>query len=274
MQLKRLNRFRLTRAVTTVNVLLLSGTALAISGGGGDTSGDPTAAYASTGAFATTSGAEGQNCTVYRPRDLRNGTPLILWGNGTGTSPAAYARGLRHWASHGFVVVAANTSSAGSGEEMLGCIDAVRDASYASNVDFSKIGTSGHSQGGGGAVIAGQDPRITATAPMQPYVFGFGFGSQQPQSGPMLLMSGGADMIASRDRVQGPVFERAEKPVFWATLESASHFEPSYSFGRFRGISTAWWLYQLKGDAAAGVLFAGECTACDLDRWEIQRKHF
>lgn len=266
-------RTLLAQAAVTTGALMLSGGALALGmGGGGETGGsDPTSAYAASGSYATTSGAEGAGCTVYRPRNLPEGAPLILWGNGTGTGPSAYAQGLRHWASHGFVVAAANTASAGSGSDMLACIEAVRQASYSSSVDFSKIGASGHSQGGGGAVFAGEDPRITATAPMQPYPFGFRFGDQ---NGPMLLMSGGTDNIASRDRVQGPIYQRVSVPVFWATQDRAGHFEPSYNFGSYRGISTAWWLYQLKGDAAAAELFDGPCTACDLSGWTMERKGF
>lgn len=271
MTLKRLNASVFSKAVVTAGALMLSGSVLALGMGGGGDSSDPTSAYASTGALATTSDAEGQGCTVFRPRNVPAGTPLILWGNGTGTGPSAYSAGLRHWASHGFVVAAANTANAGTGTEMLNCIDAVRNASYGSQVDFSRIGASGHSQGGGGAVFVGEDPRVTATAPMQPYPFGFRFGDQ---TGPMLLLSGGADLIASRDRVQGPIFQRVDVPVFWATLDAGSHFEPSFSFGRFRGMSTAWWLYQLKDDTAAAELFTGACTACELNGWTIERKGF
>lgn len=270
MKLETLKPSMLSKAVAAASVLIFSGSAFAIGGGGGGTG--PMAEYASSGSYATTSGTEGQ-CTVFRPRDVPENAPLILWGNGTGAPTMSYSQGLRHWASWGFVVAAANTTMAGSGEEMLDCIDAVRSASYADNVDFSKVGTSGHSQGGGGAYIAGRDDRVTATAPMQPYPFEFGIGARDPQNGPMLLMSGGSDMIAPRT-VQGRIYSGAETPVFWATLDSASHFEPSWSFGGFRGISTAWWLYQLKGDNEAAELFTGSCTACDMPGWTIEQKNF
>lgn len=260
----------LAKAVAAASALIISGSALAMGAGGGS---GPAGEYAATGSHATTSGAEGQ-CTVFRPRDVPEGAPLILWGNGTGAPTTSYSQGLRHWASWGFVVAAANTTMAGSGEEMLDCIDAVRSASYGDSVDFSRIGTSGHSQGGGGAYIAGRDDRVTATAPMQPYPFEFGIGARDPQSGPMLLLSGGADMIAPREPVQSRIYQSAETPVFWATLSSASHFEPSWSFGGFRGLSTAWWMYQLKGDQSAAELFSGACMACDMDGWDIERKNF
>ena len=258
------------KAVLAASAIVLSGPVSAIGLGGGS---GPAGEYAATGSYATTSGSAGQ-CTIYRPRDVAEGTPLILWGNGTGAPTSSYSQGLRHWASWGFVVAAANTTMAGSGEEMLDCIDAVRGASYADNVDFSSIGASGHSQGGGGAYAAGRDVRVTATAPMQPYPFEFGIGARAPQNGPMLLLSGGNDMIAPREPVQSRIFERAETPVFWATLDSASHFEPSWSFGGYRGMSTAWFLYQLKGDSDAAEVFTGACTACDAEGWTIETKNF
>ena len=260
----------LAGAVAAAGALAFSGSALAMGTGGGS---GPAGEYAANGSYATTSATEGE-CTVFRPREVPEGAPLILWGNGTGAPTTSYSQGLRHWASWGFVVAAANTTMAGSGEEMLDCIDAVRSASYGDSVDFSRIGTSGHSQGGGGAYIAGRDERITATAPMQPYPFEFGIGGRDPQNGPMLLMSGGADAIAPREPVQSRIFEGADTPVFWATLDGASHFEPSWSFGGFRGLSTAWWLYQLKGDQDAAGVFTGDCTACDAAGWTVERKNF
>ncbi|MFW5823936.1 MAG: hypothetical protein ACOCVV_03115 [Marinobacter sp.] len=59
-----------------------------------------------------------------------------------------------------------------------------------------------------------------------------------------------------------------------AVVVSASHFEPSWNFGGYRGLSTAWWLYQLKGDEDAAELFTGDCTACEMSGWEIERKNF
>lgn len=259
------------RTVAAVGAVLISGTALAVGGGG--SGGDPTAGYAAAGSLATTTSSQG-DCTVYHPRNIADGTPLILWGNGTGGTPSTYAEGLEHWASWGFVVAAANTSNAGSGEEMLDCIDAVRQSSYGNNVDFDRIGAAGHSQGGGGTIMAARDRRITATAPFQPYILGLGHDrdSQDEQHAPMLLLSGSSDTLAGPERNQQPVFDRVDVPVFWATRDGAGHFVPVGDFGDFRGMSTAWWLYQLKGDSDAGDLFTGPCTACDLNGWDIETK--
>lgn len=269
MKLQILESTWVAKAAAVVGGILLSTGVLAMTPGG-----DSLAAYAETGPFATTSQSGGFSCTIYRPVNLQGDHPVILWGNGTGASPSTYGSGLRHWASWGFVVAAANTSNAGSGEEMLDCLDYLQRTSYANQLDFSNVGASGHSQGGGGTIMAARDGRITATAPVQPYILGLGHdtSSQYQQTAPMLLLSGSADTLAGPTLNQAPVYRRVDVPVFWATLSGASHFEPVGNFGDYRGITTAWWLYQLTDDADAADLFTGPCEVCDLSDWDVERK--
>src|SRR6266540_1257504 len=78
--------------------------------------------WATPGPFAVTVEAGDSAHTIYRPTTLgQNGLrhPVIVWGNGTGATPQIYDGLLRHLASHGFVVAAANTTQSGSGQEML-----------------------------------------------------------------------------------------------------------------------------------------------------------
>lgn len=245
-------------------------------GGGGGGGSDPASEYANRGPQATITESAGASCTVYRPSTLTSNHPVILWGNGTGSRPSSYRSGLSHWASYGFVVVAANTSNAGTGAAMLNCLDAISQSNISAYLNLSKVGTSGHSQGGGGAIMAGQDSRVDTAAPMQPYTVGLGHqsSSQSNQNGPMLLMSGGADSIASERLNQAPVFRRANEPVFWASRDGATHFDVSGDFGNYAGISTAWFLYQLSGDQDAGELFYGACEMCSASGWTMQLKGF
>lgn len=268
MSLKHLKNVLSTRTMVTFGAVLFTGSAFAAGGGGG---GNPLSEYADSGDFATVSESEGLSCTVYRPADVPDDAPVILWGNGTGASPDDYGDGLEHWASWGFVVAAANTSNPGSGEEMIDCLDRLSSTDYADQLDLDNVGTSGHSQGGGGSIMSGRDDRVTATAPLQPYTLGLGHetSSQRNQNGPMLLLAGGSDSIASPGLNQDPVFRRANVPVFYATLEGADHFEPAGDFGDYRGITTAWWLYQLEGDEDAADLFTDGCTICDQDEWDV-----
>lgn len=271
---KTTTRAFMIHAVAFAASLVLSSSAMAVGGGGGN-SDDPAAEYAETGASATTTQAGGSNCTIYRPRNLTGNHPIVLWGNGTGNRPNSYDAGLTHLASWGFVVAAANTTNAGTGSAMIGCLDWLEGSNLRNFLDFSNVGTSGHSQGGGGSIMAGRDARIDATAPMAAFTVGLGHrsSSQRQQRGPMLLLSGGSDFIASPRSNQRPVFNRANVPVFWATLNGAGHSEPSGDFGDFRGITTAWFLYLLKDDNSLTSLFEGNnCGFCTANGWDIEQK--
>jgi hypothetical protein len=241
------------------------------------------APFDGSGPQKVVSAAEGPDCTVFRPSDLSGAPhPVILWGNGTKSKVPAYTPMLSQWASYGFVVAAANTNTAGSGKPILDCLDYLTaennraGSPLQGKLDLSKIGVSGHSQGGGGTIMAARDPRITTTAPIEPYTIGLGYvpGAASLQHGPMLLLSGGNDETAVPEKNQLPVFTNGNKAIFWATLKGASHAVPATgNSGQFRVITTAWFLYQLTGDTKAGAMFTGDkCGYCTSSDWIVQRK--
>jgi len=227
---------------------------------------------------ATTHAYSEARCTIFRPIELKPGRHVIIWGNGTGAMPVNYAVMLHQLASYGFVVAAANTPTAGSGQDMLGCLDWLnaensREGSiYKGMLDLSKVGATGHSQGANGALMAGRDPRITATAPVMPAL-------RDPaavvaaQHSPMLLLSGTADATAPFMERQKPVFDLTPLPVVWLNLRDADHFVPMRDSGPYRPAVTAWFLYQLEGDPAAAAMFTGPaCGYCTDSDWIVQRK--
>ncbi|PTU73011.1 poly(ethylene terephthalate) hydrolase family protein [Pseudomonas mangrovi] len=241
--------------------------------------------FANSGPYSTTNRSEGPSCQIYRPTTLgQNGVrhPVILWGNGTGGTPATYGALLTHWASHGFVVAAAQTTDAGTGVEMLACLSylqseaAKSSGTYVGKLNLGRVGTSGHSQGGGGSIMAGRDSRIKTTAPMQPYVLGLGHdtSSHRVQNGPMFQMSGSLDTLAIPSLNQQLVYNNINQPIFWGTLRGASHFVPVGDAGGFRGPATAWFRYQLMGDANAKKQFVGTlCGLCTSASWtNVKRK--
>lgn len=238
--------------------------------------------YESRGPHAVRNTQAGPGCFFFHPAEKEGGPyPVILWGNGTNTMAQIYAPMLGQWASHGFIVAAATTGAAGTGKEMLGCLDylakenARAGSVFKGAVDLAHVGASGHSQGGTGAIMAGRDPRVTATAPIQPYTIGAKYeaGAEAKQNGPMLLLSGSADQVADPERNQGPVFAGAKVAVVWATLNGAGHSTPSTrDSGPYRAATTAWFLWQLKGDAKAGELFEGSpCGYCTDPAWTVRR---
>lgn len=252
---------------------LLGGSSGFLGGGSGTGSGGE--GYAANGGEAVTSESGGSACTVYRPTTLEGDHPVIVWGNGTGAPVSSYAQLLRHWASWNFIVIAANTSSAGNGQAMRSCLDWLASSPLGANADMSRVGASGHSQGGGGAIMAGTDPRVITTAPIEGASIGLGASrtAWTQQTGPMLILSGGSDTIVSPSTFHAPLFSQLDVPAFWATLSGASHFEPVGDGGGFKGISTAWFMFQLRGDGEAAAEFVGDnCGFCNASGWSVQRK--
>jgi hypothetical protein len=132
--------------------------------------------FAQRGPYRVTVAREATH-TYYSPTTLGAAGvrhPVIPWGNGTNTSPAIYDALLRHLASHGFIVAAANMAGA-SGEAILAGLDNLsRYNNQAGHrfygvVDTSWVGTTGHSMGGGGAITAGNDARVNTVFPIEPY---------------------------------------------------------------------------------------------------------
>jgi hypothetical protein len=210
--------------------------------------------------------------------------PVILWGNGTFTSPNTYSALLTHLASHGFIVAAANTSNAGNGSQMLNCLNFVTTqnstsgSAYFQHVDLARVGATGHSQGGAGTIMAGRDARVKFTAPIFPFITRipgggtFSMASIGQQQGPMFLLSGGNDTLAVPSRHQQPVFNGANVPVVWGTLAGASHNSATGNAGGLRGPVTAWFRANLMDDASAARLFPPTCTLCTTQGWTVQIK--
>lgn len=232
----------------------------------------------------------GLHCRIFHPRewlrpDAESGQriqhPLVIWGNGTHASPASYRSLLEHWASHEMIVVAAMAPNAGRGVEMRACLNYMLEqqsdsgSAFFKRVDSERVAAAGHSQGGGGAIMLGRDPRITTVVAIQPYVLGERHNPQAAanQMGPMLLLSGREDFSASAATNQQPVFDSANVEVFWANLRGATHFAPMDTGGSFRGPMTAWLRWKLLDDAQAARMFEAEdCVLCTDERWLIQTR--
>lgn len=210
--------------------------------------------------------------TYYSPSTLgANGVdhPIILWGNGTGTTPPTYDGLLRHLASHGFVVAAANTTNAGSGNEMLAGLDNLTAFNgqsgnrFAGHLDLGHVGATGHSQGAGGAVATARDPRVDTIFPLQ------GYGAPTARAGlTAIYFAGQNDTILTPAIVRSSFTGSSGIPAAYAELAGATHFVPIGNAGGFRGPATAWARWQLAGDANGRGLFVGAgCGLCSSPEW-------
>ncbi|MGW1354110.1 poly(ethylene terephthalate) hydrolase family protein [Streptomyces sp. NPDC002409] len=212
--------------------------------------------------------------TFYRPQDLGQSGgphPVIIWGNGTGAVPAVYSSLLRHWASHGFIVAAANTPTSNYAISMRLGIDVLEqrnaDSSspYYRKVDLAHIGSAGHSQGGAAAVNAAIDPRVITAVPIQP----------GPLTDPDLMDEPVLYLAGQQDRIVWPVLVKSmyqdsdHVPAVYGEVRGAGHLDSIGDGGDFRAPATAWFRYWLMGDGAAGRMFFGpDCGYCtDAALW-------
>jgi dienelactone hydrolase len=240
---------------------------------------NPQTDFSQKGPFRTTT-MRMTNHTVYYPQSLGdNGMkhPVILWGNGTGATPSSYTGILSHLASYGFVVIAANTTMAGSGEEMIQGLDIMisennkPESVFYNKINTSEIGATGHSQGGIGTVAAAmKDSRIVCSAPLMGTKTGIG-----SLKSPVLAIAGSRDTIVSPTLVKR-IYSSATGTAVYAELQGSSHMTPV-------GISpskeilnyvTAWFrLYLMNDDALQGVFFDSNSGINADSDWKVTSKN-
>ncbi|RJQ70771.1 acetylxylan esterase [Pseudonocardiaceae bacterium YIM PH 21723] len=224
--------------------------------------------WSERGSFAVTSEQTGAGHTVVRPADLRTCThSVILWGNGTGATTDKYLPLLQHLASHSFIVVAANTTQAGSGKEMLAGLDWLFKQTTAPGspyrggyVDRSHIGAIGHGQGATGAINTGAGYEVMTIVPIQPEPGG---DAGQLRTS-MFVLSGQDDTVAPPAQVEQRYHQAEHVAAAYGELAGADHLTPVGDGGGFRGPVTAWFLWRLERNMDARNEFIGtDCKLCE-----------
>ncbi len=249
----------------------------------------PTADPAATGPYTAKTennvGADG-TYTMFRPSDLSQGGlchPLITWGNGHGTTPTLYARFLTHLASHGFVVIASNSSTVSMGDPppMIGGVDWVlaQNADPASElyqtIDTTHVGATGHSEGAFATVSAAADPRISVVAPIE------GASASRNYHGPSLFLCGGMDTTVGCDGAMSALNAITTLPAMYASQLAATHTNWMVGGGQNAALNpfmiavTGWMRVHLMSDEALKPMFYGpDCTLCkDTATWDVQQKN-
>jgi len=205
--------------------------------------------------------------SLYRPAVLEEGKkyPLITWGNGTCAKPEGYRTLLRHVASHGFFVVAANSRQVGQNSPMTKALDWATAANkdpmspYYGKIDLDKIGAMGHSQGGAATVSAARDSRVKT-------VILWNGGSSATK--PFLAVSGdrdGANSLPGYKRATG----NAPKGAYlWYHMIPGDgpydgHLTLMVEPERVVGPATAWFRFILQDDPISKPWFVGaDCKLC------------
>jgi hypothetical protein len=210
--------------------------------------------------------------TLYRPANFEPGKkyPILSWGNGTCALPQGYANLLRHLASHGFWVIAANTRFTGSGAAQKKGIDVMialnKDASHAAyeRVDADKVGLFGHSQGGLSTSAASADTRADTAV-----ILNSGGGGSRI---PTYYVTGEEDLAPFLSELS---YDLASAPAASINYKKSDHITLITEPMRVYPAVTAWFRYQLLGDAVGKEYFVGtNCKLCNrASEWSFRAKN-
>jgi predicted dienelactone hydrolase len=230
--------------------------------------------YAANGPYATKSKSV-TGFKIFYPKRMEGDHPIITWGNGTGAMTTTYRAFLNHLASWGFVVIASNNTMNQNGNRMVAGIDyLIRQnnsvgSEFYGKLDTNRIGTTGHSQGGGGAINAAKDRRVTCSASMAPSTAGI-----RQVKGPVFLVAGRLDFAVSPTLVRSTIYANANGPTVFGIVNGMGHMGFAGNAGGARGYVTAWFMYHLQDEEYAGGAFIGKCEICSDSDWTVKMKNF
>jgi Chlorophyllase enzyme len=235
----------------------------------------------------------GAKYDIWYPADLGTARhPIITWGNGTVAVPRQYDYLLAHLASWGFVVIATENQSTGSGVDIAGAarylIDRAADSAsiFHNRLDPDAVGAMGHSQGATGVLNAMAlsggliKTAIPIELPMQALCFaGSCAEPAKLRSGSVFFVNGSGDGFISPSTPWLPLpglqsnrqyYDATSRTVTksWGTLIGPNHNDvqgrtdcSGVSSGcttgvyGYLGYPTAWMMGQLWGDMAACAAF-------------------
>jgi len=213
--------------------------------------------------------------TIFRPACMRDGEtyPVITWANGTCGLTHGYSPLLAGIASHGFVIIASNSSWTNTSPtdavqtRALDYAEALNDdpdGPYYQRLDLDRIGAMGHSQGAAATVNAASDPRIKA-------LILWNGGTSEDK--PFLNVSGERDTDkAITPETMAADGEASTQPGAWLyyrqVLETGGHSTGHLVLmeqpERVAEMAVAWWKYMLNDDEEAKKMFVGDdCGLCD-----------
>ena len=215
--------------------------------------------------------------TMFRPQVLgENGFkhPPATWGNGITTTPALYSELLSAISSHGFVVIASNSTMVNA-QLMTAGLDWLIAQNNAGGEFEGKLTPTcavsiGYSLGGGAAVNAGSHSSVVTSVSFHGLQ-----GASENLHGPLLLFTGTPDTFVSAAQFVTPTFNRSTVLTFYATHTTAGHLYPLGNAGDERAPAIAWLRLWVYADQAARQYFYGDdCNLCQAPWTNPQRKNW
>jgi hypothetical protein len=280
-------RIRTLLGVASTAAVLLTASTFAATPAMADTT-TIEAQFAQPGPFPTTSTTTA-DYAIFRPSDyaaLGRKSPIVTWGNGSGSTPGQYSTLLNHFASYGITVIATTSTTTGSGNGIAAAAnylvaqESTPGSVFNGKLDVTRIAAVGHSQGAAGATRAASfnhDLISTLMTYSMPDIKWAGTGPECPVIEDCLwdtsLVTQPAFIIGTYGMYDSSIAPPNTELDFYNRLPAthsalglvatsnalpADHYsvEDQYNPGGFLGYSTAWLCAQLFGDPTAAGAFA------------------
>ncbi|HMI85073.1 MAG TPA: hypothetical protein VK550_13320 [Polyangiaceae bacterium] len=202
---------------------------------------------------------------IFRPAAAKYGQggvthPVIVWGNGSTNTVDIWQSFLARVATYGFVVVAPEQTQV-TADHMNAAIDYVlRLASDPTSgdcgkIDTTKIGSTGYSRGGGGAITVASNARITST-----FIFASN-GTVKNIKSPWAIIGGDADTTFTWATISTAV-TGSTQPAFGAALAGIDHNGVASNAKSQEGY-IGFMRWRFMGDKAGHDIFVGpSCQFC------------
>ncbi len=220
--------------------------------------------------------------------------PLVVFANGTGVPFQEYSPILKHLASWGFIVIGNDDAWSGNGKSSISSLkfalelNEVSNSPFFNKIDKEKIGISGHSQGGAGA--------INAVTQYQESRFFSSIFTASTTAIPLIEDMEVDDWYYHTDEIEIPYFmvaatgqfdsevvapisslnENFDKlsedlPAIMARRKDVDHAQ---TLTHADGYMTAWFLYTLTEDEFAREVFEGDNAEIKLnnENWQDIRE--
>lgn len=214
--------------------------------------------------------------------------PIVVMANGTGVPASRYTPVFRHLASWGFVVIGNEMQNSWSGGASAGALDLLAELNedpsslFYHKLDLDNVGSAGHSQGAIGAINAvttqpngdSYKALYLASTPSSLYASTLEWAYDPALIDVPCFMTAGTGLLDAGEAGSPEVAEEAQEvsiAPLWSQEENYSLIPDSVPKLRARrtgadhaemlpwpdGYMTAWFMYWLQGDEAAGRAFFG-----------------
>ena len=214
--------------------------------------------------------------------------PIVVMANGTGVPASRYTPVFRHLASWGFVVIGNEIQNSWSGGASAGALDLLAELNedpsslFYHKLDLDNVGSAGHSQGAIGAINAvttqpngdSYKALYLASTPSSLYASTLEWAYDPALIDVPCFMTAGTGLLDAGEAGSPEVAEEAQEvsiAPLWSQEENYSLIPDSVPKLRARrtgadhaemlpwpdGYMTAWFMYWLQGDEAAGRAFFG-----------------